>query len=417
MKKTANTVGIAVLVLIAGVSLAWFVRAWIPSSSHWADGMSVYDFISEGDRLYEEQRYSEALTYYEQAAQKSPQDASVRMRIGQLYQIKNRFMEAEQEFRFAEQLDGTNPEIWYRLGCIYIELKYWDEAREYLERTLAEVRDTPMEKEKVRYPLGLASLWLSEYDAAEAHFQLAAEVESDNTQQAKYYWGLLVSRRDRAQAKAILGSLVAQYPDTDIASKAQKAIVSLDDIDATADETLRILKTGVVYLEHLMPTLATEYFTQVIQRQPDYQSAHYYLGYAYFLAGDVARAQDELEGALDIGGKPAALNYYYLGKLYAYEQEWSKAAEAFERAVDGGETSYDVYINLGHVLRQTGEYSKAVKAYKLAREVQPDELGVYRSLVYLYTSTLKDMASALEVARQAVERQPDTALSHSILGW
>jgi len=174
---------------------------------------------------------------------------------------------------------------------------------------------------------------------------------------------------------------------------------------------------GIMYVEQALPSLAVGYLKSVVAQQPDYQSAHSYLGYSYFLLGDISRALEELESSLEMGSGPDALSLFYLGNVYAYQQEWAKASQAYKQAIDLGLTTFDAYYSLGHVLRSSGEYSLAAKSYRKALAADPSSLSARRSLVFVLLQYLKDGEDAISVATEGLAINDSDAQLHNLLGW
>ena len=428
-----------VLLLIAlGIGLSWVGRFVFPAAkSDAVEQLTYCDYIEQGDQLYGEQKYSQALAAYEQAVQIDPLDPLARIRIGQLYQLKNRYSEAEQELKFADQLDPGNPEILYRLGVIYNELRYWEDARDYLSKALDQLpADALTERGKVEAERGVAFLWLSLFPEAEASFSAAVSADAADLL-SLHYFGLLVARRDLKEGRRLLEqistlqsasplalSIAINVPlalsfanDVSLVAKSQTALVHLDEIENTPDQMTKDMMYGVMYIEQALPSLALPYLKGVAEEQTDYQSAHYYLGYSYFLLGDISRALEELESSVELGSGPDGLSLYYLGQVYAYQQEWAKAVRAYEQSIDLGLTTFDAYYSLGHVLRSSAEYSKAAKAYRKALEVDSTSLSARRSLVYVLLQYLKDGEGAIAVATEGIQINDGDAQLHNLLGW
>ncbi|HDS11593.1 MAG TPA: tetratricopeptide repeat protein [Candidatus Wirthbacteria bacterium] len=197
----------------------------------------------------------------------------------------------------------------------------------------------------------------------------------------------------------------------------QKAIQSLEKIEALDSELLQTMQMGVTYLEQDLPTLALDYFQTTLDKEPNYHSAHYYLGYTYFLTGDISRALQYLEASLELGSPPDALAYYYLAKVYSHQKDYKKAINMYERSVDAGADFVDLFVSLGQALRENQEFSKAARSYLRALRLDENLIKTRVSLISIYLYNLKDYTKAKEIATECTKRDPLLARCHDLLGW
>lgn len=404
------------LLLLLGLSLGWVVQRVAQGSlatrAIEAEESSL-ELQLKGDRLVAEQRYSEALTAYKQAARLAPESAAVHLRIGSLYQLKNRYSDAEQELRFARELSPGDPEITYRLGQIYLALAYYPEAEVALRDTLTLVTGTD-QIIKAQLVLGEVYLGQGKADAASSLFdQILA---ADNTVLlAKHYRALLAVPDNVVLARNLL-SEVAQGGDAALVTKAVAASSRLETW-VTVVEGDRPLQAGVILVEQNLPALAVTQLAPFAASQPNHQGARDYLGYAYLQQGDIAQAETELETSSRLEGGPSALTRFYLGELYSYQTRWPEAVESYERAIDQGITTAAVFSKLGRSLQATGQFTQAVKAYERSLEIDPSDLPVLVSMINILLLQLKDYDHAITTARQAMITFPDRARPKSLLGW
>ncbi|MFA6112260.1 MAG: tetratricopeptide repeat protein [Candidatus Latescibacterota bacterium] len=99
--------------------------------------------------------------------------------------------------------------------------------------------------------------------------------------------------------------------------------------------------------------------------------AHYNLGYAHHLAGDLvsARASYERAVALSPGYARAQVN---LGVLYRQEGRRDAAVQAFTAALKEEPGMVEAMNNLGLVYREQGDLARAEAAFRRAIELRPD---------------------------------------------
>lgn len=423
------------VLIVVGISIAFSIRFFISSWSDEIIEMTSFDYIDKGDQLFEEQSYSQALLAYEQAAGLEPQNAVARWRIGQLYQLKNRFAEAETELRIAATLDPYNLDVWYRLGQIQLETRNWSKAVEYFQKALDLIKNQPTKEatavvdtaynqdtSNLQSPilagLGQAFLWLGEIEKAQN--ALASSVDIDGSQiNTQLLYALILASQNIEQGVGHLQILLESNDGlTEFdRNKIDQAYKNLQTASSMSDYLLRRLQLASVFLQLNVPTLALPVLKEIVAIEPNYQLAQTYLGRAYFLVGDLSRAQDALESSLTLGSGPLALSYYYLGELHTHLGQYSEAIEAYDQAYKLGDSSFENLYHFGLALSKAGQYSKAIKAFEKALEIRPHSTQARTSAINVYLSHLKDPSAALKIAQAGVEIDDKNGRHHDLLGW
>ncbi len=72
-----------------------------------------------------------ALKEFLLAADANPGDPDIQAALGQSYQLKKAYPEAELHYKKALQLRPDDPQIENNLGALYLDMKRWDEAIRY----------------------------------------------------------------------------------------------------------------------------------------------------------------------------------------------------------------------------------------------------------------------------------------------
>lgn len=97
------------------------------------DNKGAQDYISDGIRYTEEQRYDKALKSFKKAIESDPENALAHYTLGGIYTYKDMNQEAIEEYKKAIELDAAYPDPHYSLGFVYEKLGMEEEAKkEYL---------------------------------------------------------------------------------------------------------------------------------------------------------------------------------------------------------------------------------------------------------------------------------------------
>ncbi len=105
-------------------------------------------------------------------------------------------------------------------------------------------------------------------------------------------------------------------------------------------------------------------------------------------------------------------------KAYTTEEETPKVVAAIERALEKGpdhKSYYSKVVSLGTICSRSGDYAGAIKAYKKASEMKPDDTTpIYNSaVVYQKQSKWNDAVASL---KKVLELDADNSKAHYMLG-
>jgi len=404
--------------LLSGIGGAWLVHGVFQKSAMpvvRVEGREVSEFLEAGDRFLAQERYSLALTNYEAAARLAPGDVAVRMRIAQIYQAKNRYSDAEQELLFVQALDPEHVEALYRLATINRAVKQFERADDFIDRLAPLLDASDPALANVQFLRGEIALWRSDFESARQDFEQVLAV-NPSWNSARYYQAMLQIPLDAGGA---LSNLRAIEIDASVPlhAKINAAIAKLANLDTAGSDNERKLMLASLFIEQNLPTVAYDFARQVVDEVPEYQQAQTYLGYIYYLLGDLTEAERRLIYSQQISESPSALSYYYLGQVYSQLESFSQAVEAYERAVFEGKTDAEVYYRLGLAHKEVSSYTKSTKSMELALEKEPHNLAIITSLINTLITQLKDPLRARQLAEKTVQTIPEESRAYSLLGW
>jgi tetratricopeptide (TPR) repeat protein len=120
----------------------------------------------------------------------------------------------------------------------------------------------------------------------------------------------------------------------------------------------------------------------------------------------------------------AAQDYFNKGRKYYYQEDYDKALECFQEAVQiqqrSGEEPYPMlYMNIGSCYLRKGNYSKAEEYLEKAIERYPDTLPKQKSQAYTNLGVLYfekgNYDEAIECHKEAIQLDPNNEQAHKNL--
>jgi tetratricopeptide (TPR) repeat protein len=314
--------------------------------------------LGDGQGPQASQILQAAIKEYETIVQVKPDDLENRLLLGQLYGLNHDSDKAEEQFKAAQKIDGTNEEVVLSIARQYSEQGDFDRAAKV-------IADVPEGDRTGRMDFALAGLYdqLKRPRDAVAAYQAALDEDPDNT-----------------DAKRGLAAALAASGQMDAAAKINAEILETDPQDAQA-----LIRAAE------------------IQRQKgEYEQALATLKKAEALVSD--------------GGDPEltyneALVYDALGRfddaIKTLKQLLVSTASPDGKYTDGAEVNRSVFLDLlGLIARQSGDTGQAIAAYQQLADLGGDytsrgtdaQVDTYRDA--------HQWAKALQVAADAAKAMP-----------
>jgi len=110
--------------------------------------------------------------------------------------------------------------------------------------------------------------------------------------------------------------------------------------------------------------------------------------------------------------------FYPLGDSYSFKKDWTKAIEAYARALKFGEAkaTADNYYYLGNAYEQTSKYVEAFAAYKKSDEKRPNNAETLTRLGDV-ASNLSEWQAAINYYQRAFDIDPNISDADVFFNW
>ena len=316
--------------------------------------------------------------------------------------------DSAQTFQLAGDFDGAAKE--YRraiaigldhLGNLRAARHDYAGGEQLLEQALTADPDNP----DPAVDLAITELYSGDMPKAETDAKAVLQKNPDHVR-ARVLLGKIDFLQGNYQAAADeLQAALALATDFDVAyslaladlelKKTSLATVLFDEMKNSLPESAQLhTLIGRAFLATGYPQLATKEFERATTLDSKYPQVHFYLGLASLFSAqapdvaygesqlDLAKAEASLQEAMKLQPRDPR-PFFYLGRCYALEQQWEKAAEAYRSVIKLTPAAQQMdaamagaYEGLAEALRKLGKNPEAdaesAKAQQLHAALQKD---------------------------------------------
>lgn len=400
--------------------------------------------VKEGDRLFGEEKYKEALTFYNKALTIDQTYPEPMVGLGKVQLKLEDFQGAGVTFTRALDLDAESVEAYNGLGEANMELGQLDMAQNAFRNALERdrnfgpalsnlghilVNNTRDPATALRYldeslalddkdarayrDRGLAHAQLQEFDEAVADLQKAAEVDPGDFENYSTLGQIYLYQEKRSEAIDAMTKAIKTYqpekrgdPKMFIAGYLTRADARQALGDAEKDPALRkAAYEGVVADANVV-------LGEYKDRYPDSGVAFYRRGRAERMLERYSDAVDSLTQAIQVVPPGAdagwvsdsylfrGICWYFIGSLDLARGDFEQAA-----STGGGFGDPRVYLWIGYTYHKQGEHRKAIDYYSQAIAKAPNFSLAHVNKGRAYID-LKEYAKAIESFNNAIRAEP-----------
>ncbi|MGA1841786.1 MAG: tetratricopeptide repeat protein [bacterium] len=264
--------------------------------------------------------------------------------LGVIYHKQGNLDKAVMEFELALK-QAEYPEVYYNLSVVLKQKGHYDEAVKAAKGALFL---NPKYTDALNQ-LGQLAIDQGALDKAEVYLKEALEIEPNHLE-ANNNLGV-VQHRKRRYAEAI------------------RAFEKALSIDSNSPEALNNL--GSVYLSQGKYDKAEAVFKEAIRIRPSYFEGLINLGSVHFHKKEYQSARDLYLKAIELNPSANTEAWARLGILYLDQAKYEHALHAFEKALETGPKSADLYFLMGQVYLGLTRFNDALDSWNKALKFNP----------------------------------------------
>lgn len=209
------------------------------------------------------------------------------------------------------------------------------------------------------------------------------------------------------------------FPSRIIISKTLPLIFSLLGLIVTScsdqdqSESAQFFLKGNLALEQKEYAGAIRYYTEALEKKSDFADVHSNRGIAYLRLGELDKALEDFNKAIDID-KTFDEAYFNRAGVLIDKNEFSLAAVDLEQIRKSYQDSSNYYLKWGDLKSQQGYYEQALSEYDRSLTLRPENVQalVNRGVMYF---TQKNFKAAQADFEKALKLNPQQQLAYNNL--
>jgi tetratricopeptide (TPR) repeat protein len=325
-------------------------------------------YYNLGIAAAEREEYDTAIEYWRESLKHRSNDPEARYNVGMALLKLERYAEAEIEFSKALEYADNDHEVLYGLGKSLEMQGRLTDAKKYYDRSIN------LKPNFAPSHLGLASISLKmdQYRSAENHATTVLRLEPSNLEGNILLSDALFHQSNYQEAYAQLQSAK-----------------NLDPLDSE----LHLMLGKVAYARHMYRD-AYASLAKARSLGASNSDVYLYLGLTLLNLDNIEDSESNLKLALFKDDKEIKA-WQALGRIYTKKKEWSKALDAFGKALELDPEDKVSILGVSFVMMNSGRFDEAIsRLERLQSNPDPPPMTFY----YLGHAYLR--ASMLEKAAQ-----------------
>jgi len=364
----------------------------------------------------------QAETNFKKATEVDPKAINAQLALGGFYQTRNRFPDAEQQFKHVISADPKNPAP----RAAYVRLLMQEGKNSEVEPFLLQTKKDLSDNREGYRMLGDFYFATGDIDKATAEYGSLYKDHPRDLQVKKNYIQLLILKNRLDEAAKLNDQTLKANPK---------------DVDA-------LVYKGQIQIRRNDASGAIDALQNALRNDAENAVAHYQLGNAFALQHNEARAESEWRGAVRIrpnltdaqrslaalelrrGDVNAVLQtaqqiinsdpasgdgYLWKGVADLARKSYSDAQQDADQAVKRLPENPAPYVLMGDIQLNQKHYADALKFYQQALDKNPSSADALKGVIFTY-SAQKEYDQAIAAVNAQIAKSPNNSSFYEQLG-
>jgi tetratricopeptide (TPR) repeat protein len=378
-----------------------------------ADPKIIDAYLYLSRNYMRDRRFKEATPVLENGLAQAPDNAAMRVGMGELALHERSLDRAEDEFKKAIQLNPYEADAHLGASRVSQERGKFELAATQVEKALELNPRIP----GGRLQRGVALWKLGRLDEAITELEAAHEAEPKVTQIVVTLGAVKFDKGDLAGALGHLNSaLVAEpgHPDGNFylarlknaKNEQTQAIEAIKRaLDANSKNPLYLYWFGRILADARKGDDAIAEFKLALEVDPKYADVLEALGKIYFERNDFKKAVDYYQQALAVDPSRLVVRAL-IGDAQVKMEDWSGAISSYLQALNADPDLKQAYAKLGLAYREKKQYPKAVEWYRKAVAAEPENADTWLELGFV-NQEINKKKDAITAFKKFLELRPE----------
>jgi tetratricopeptide (TPR) repeat protein len=364
----------------------------------------------------------QAESNFKKAAEVAPKAMRAQLALGGFYQSRNRFPEAEQQFRKAISTDLKDPAPRAALVRLMMVEGKRAEAETLLKETKAAL---PNDSEGYRM-LGDFYFATGDLDKATAEYGSLFNDHPRDIQVKKNYIQLLILKNRPEEATKLNDPILKASPrDVDSLvyrgqiqlrqGNAGGAVDSLQDaLRNDPNNAVAHYQLGIAFDQQHADDRAEAEWHEAVRLKPDMSDAQEAIARVQLRRGDIEGLLQTAQQLIN-AQPPVADGFLLRAVVEVSRQRFTDAETDLRKAMELAPASPAPYVQMGAMRLAQKQFGEAEKFYQQALEKDPSSAEGLRGLMAAYIQD-KQVDKALAAANEQIAKSPNNSSFYDLLG-
>ena len=337
---------------------------------------------------------------YQQLLEENAEQPDVLHALAVLYAQSEKYNDALTTLDKAIDIDdgGALAPLYNSKGNIYLRLEKCDDAIEHYQKAI---------HYNGHYAIAFSNLGRAYYsknqlDKAREYYEKAISL-MNHYGDAHYNLAILLTKLgEHKEAISHLKQTLALNPNQPAAySQLAEIYLSSSDYEHAINNYLKRLDyepehiesfflLGQAYLKNNQIDDALAALKKTLTLQPKHPQANHYLANAELIAGDTNKALSYYFRQLEM--EPMVESFYNIGVLLMHQNRHKESLQYLEYAAGMDPSYFPVHVNLGAIYLKLNRIADAIRRYKDALIIKPDDVEIQHILAALANEKTPDQA-------------------------
>ena len=387
------------------------------------DPSSSDAYLNLGLLQFQDQQWANAETSLKKAVDLSaPTSPDALLALGNFYQTRGRFPEAEQAFRRAIQNVPTEPNARLALGGLLLAENKSGEAEELMRQSKKDFPDNSSGYSM----LGNFYISVNQMDKALAEYASLYQDHPKDLVVKKNYIQLLILRDKLGDAGKLTDEVIKAQP-TDVDAQIYKAEIQIrsgkgNDASNTLQEVLKNdpsnavahYQLGLALEEVGNSTRAENEWREAVRLRPDIIEAHRALAGAAIRRGDPSLLAQEADQIIEL--QPGSSDgYMFRGVADMDRRDYASADQFLRQSIEKEPINPAAYVQVGNLRSAQNQMAEAQKAYQTALDQDPNSEDALGGVLNVFI-VQKQPDKAMAALKAHLAKYPNNSAFHSMLG-